>query len=103
MMLNVPTCGGGYYFNNFKHENMMRLGSPSTFSYFLVLNIRTPKIRSRCIFQFQYIPFSIHYRDTLSNKSINMKIMHVFMISLHWSLVFDVYLMTAVVLKHQRP
>ena len=46
MMLNVPTCGGGYYFNNFKHENMMRLGSPSTFSYFLVLNKCTPRIRS---------------------------------------------------------
>ena len=61
------------------------------------------KIQDRSIFQFQYIPFSIHYRDTLSNNSINMKIMHVFMISLHWSLVLDVSLMTTVVLKHQSP
>ena len=48
-------------------------------------------------------PYLIHYRDTLSNNSINMKIMHVFMISLHWSLVLDVSLMTTVVLKHQSP
>ena len=39
MMFNVPTCGVGNNFNNFKHDNMMSLGSPSTFSYFLVLNI----------------------------------------------------------------
>ena len=46
MMFPVPTCGAGNNFNNFKHENKMRFGSPSTFSYFLVLNICTPRIKS---------------------------------------------------------